>query len=337
MSETYITAATLWLPGERDSAWRAVAEGRADAERTLNDAFEELPVSSRLAPPEMAVLAARTAITEAGIEPARLSLLLHAWIYYQGHDLWSPPHYIADQLQATAAEPLGIQQMCNGGAAAMAIAIDRLNARTDTDTVLITTADRFPLPAFDRWRADYGLAYGDGATAVLLSREPGPYVVTALTTCAAPELERMHRGHDGFGDAARQTFPTIDVRRTKRAYLQDGDGPLFARTAAASLRTVVLGALATAGLEADDPTLRCITLPRVGRTVLDQAYRPALAEITKAELLDLGRDTGHLGAGDAAANLAALHARGHLRPGETALLISAGAGYTWSCIAVRAC
>jgi 3-oxoacyl-[acyl-carrier-protein] synthase-3 len=70
--------------------------------------------------------------------------------------------------------------------------------------------------------------------------------------------------------------------------------------------------------------------------VLEAAYLPALDGLSRAELLNFGHDTGHLGAGDAAANLADIHARRLLAPGQSALLLSAGAGFTWSCLAIRA-
>jgi 3-oxoacyl-[acyl-carrier-protein] synthase-3 len=71
-------------------------------------------------------------------------------------------------------------------------------------------------------------------------------------------------------------------------------------------------------------------------TVLRDAYRPALAAagLHGRAVLNLGRRTGHLGAGDAAANLADLTARGKPAPGEIVRLLSAGAGFTWSCAVV---
>jgi 3-oxoacyl-[acyl-carrier-protein] synthase-3 len=80
-----------------------------------------------------------------------------------------------------------------------------------------------------------------------------------------------------------------------------------------------------------------VALPRLGGGVLADGYRPGLvaAGIRPSAVLRLGRGTGHLGAGDAAANLAELTYLGLLRPGRIALLLSAGAGFTWSCLAVR--
>jgi 3-oxoacyl-[acyl-carrier-protein] synthase-3 len=83
--------------------------------------------------------------------------------------------------------------------------------------------------------------------------------------------------------------------------------------------------------------LRYLVMPRIGTGALAQFYVPSVRELElpHAEVLVLGRDTGHLGAGDVIANLADLIAGDRLAPGEVALLLSAGNGYTWSCVAVR--
>ncbi|MFF4872655.1 3-oxoacyl-[acyl-carrier-protein] synthase III C-terminal domain-containing protein [Streptomyces sp. NPDC090109] len=335
-----ISGPSLWLPPERQSGAEAVASGLVDAETAGELGYSALPVAA-LAPPEMAVEAGREALSAAGVDPAAVGLLLHAWIHYQGHDLWSPAHFVADRLGADGAVPLGVQQVCNGGAAAVELAASRLFVEPGLEHALVTTADAFPDPGFDRWSGDYGIGYGDGATALVLHHlpengggRPADLVLHAVTTVAAPRLERMHRGDDPFGPAARSLGPKVDIRRTKKAFLRDGGMEAFTEASGASLRTVVRRCLAEAGLSAADKPLRYVVAPRLGRKTVDLAYAPPLSELTGAELLRPGADTGHLGAGDAAASLAELHARRMLGPGEYALVVSAGAGFTWSCLLV---
>ncbi|EFL28216.1 putative 3-oxoacyl-(acyl-carrier-protein) synthase III [Streptomyces himastatinicus ATCC 53653] len=92
-----------------------------------------------------------------------------------------------------------------------------------------------------------------------------------------------------------------------------------------------------AGVSPDDPALRDVFLPRLGHAALSAAYTPAVALVTSAPARDTGHDTGHLGAGDILANLALLAGPGRWRlsPGETAVVLSAGGGFTWSCAVVR--
>lgn len=331
-----IAACRLWLPDGYETSAEAVRSGRLDAESAEKDRYKGVTVSESLAPPEMAVLAAREALADSRVSPDRLGLVTHAWFYHQGHDLWSPTHYIATTIGADHAIAVGVQQLCNGGAAALDIAITRMLAEPWIANALVTTADRFCLPGFDRW-GDYSVAYGDGATALVLDRAAGPYQILSTATASAPVLESMHRGRDEYTLAPRERGGPIDVRRTKKAFMEAGGGPRFNAEASAAVRTVIGDALSTAGIPLDDKRLRYVALPRLGAGVLEQAYRPTVRELVDAEILDLGSETGHLGAGDAAANLADIHARVRPDPGEVVLLISAGAGFTWTCVVLQAC
>lgn len=336
-----ISGPSLWLPPGRQSAAEAVARGLVDAETADELGYAGLPVAD-LAAPEMAVEAGRAALAAAGVDPGAVGLLLHAWIHYQGHDLWSPAHFVADRLGAGGAVPLGVQQVCNGGAAAVELAAARLFVEPGLGHALITTADAFVEPGFDRWSGDYGIGYGDGATALVLHHLPESgggrrpdLVLHSIATVAAPRLERMHRGDDPFGPAARSLGPKVDIRRTKKAFLAAEGMEAFTEASAASLRSAVESCLADVGLTATgDVPLRYVVAPRLGRRTIDLAYAPLLEKLTGAELLRPGADTGHLGAGDAAASLAELRTRRMLGPGEYALVVSAGAGFTWSCLLV---
>lgn len=339
-----IAAAELWLPPGRELATTAVAEGRLRAREAADLGHPEVPDAGAEAPPELAVAAATGALKQAGADPADLAVVCHAWMYYQGHDLWSPAHYVAAQLGARDAFPFGVQQVCNGGTAGLELTATRLAAARAAEperelTGLVTTADRFTGPGFDRWSADYGVVYGDGAAAVLLrtpSTAADVLLLRSVVTVAAPELEAMHRGADPFAPAARTRRERVDMRATKRAYLVDHGNEQFLAANRQAITGITATALAEAGLAPDDPRLTCAVLPRFGRKALDTLWRPALAGRLRTELVDFGRTTGHLGAGDALASVAELAAQRLLEPGEAALVFSAGAGFTWSCLVVEA-
>jgi 3-oxoacyl-[acyl-carrier-protein] synthase III len=332
-----IRSAATWLPDSTQTAAAAIAANQLSPAEAADTGYAELPVSADLAPPQMAVRAARRALAAAGWDARSLGMIIHTWIYHQGHDFWSPPHFIAHQLGAGSARPLGIQQMCNGSGAALETAAAGLLADPSLPSVLVTSADRFCLPGFDRWRGDYGVWYGDGAAAALLHRGgPGDKLtLLSLATAAAPALEAMHRGQDSFSLAPRGHGTPVDIRRTKKAFLGSEAGGGFGAQVADRVRAVIRDSLALAGVPGDDPALRLALLPRLGRKALDGIYRPAVRAATRAAPADLGRRTGHLGAGDLLANCAALAAPGMLAPGELALVLSAGAGFTWTCAVLR--
>lgn len=339
-----IAALSTWLPSTRERIAEAVISGRLSERDAANSGYEELSVSHDLAAPDMAVRAATQALDRAGVTAAALDLILHSWIYYQGHDFWSPPHYIASELGALAAQPVGVQQMCNGGTAALEAGVCRMLADPAVRCVLITTADRFCPPGFDRWRGDYGLVYGDGATAAVLvdgsadseHEMDGELELLSIATVAAAQLERMHRGEDLFSPAPRMLGNVVDIRRTKKAFLAAvGGSEVFAKLVGAAVEQVVRRGLSDAGIYPDDSRLRLITLPRVGAAARNATYLPGVSAVLTAEPVDLGGHTGHLGAGDLLANLAAMLGDNLLAPGEIGVSLSAGAGFTWSCVVVR--
>jgi 3-oxoacyl-[acyl-carrier-protein] synthase-3 len=128
----------------------------------------------------------------------------------------------------------------------------------------------------------------------------------------------------------------IDMRRTKRTYLKHNGIDAFAEANADAIRRVLNKALCDIGLTGDDNRIRYVVLPRFGARNLRESWIPVVSELLTAELLDWGPETGHLGAGDASAGIADLLKHELLRPGEIALVLSAGAGFTWSCLAVQA-
>ncbi|WP_210719770.1 3-oxoacyl-ACP synthase [Streptomyces galbus] len=334
-----------WLPPAAEKTADALAAGRISAEEADAMGYEQLPVSDGPSAPEMAVRAARRALARAGLPAEDIGALWHAWTYYQGHDFWSPAHYVAARTGALDAVPTGVQQMCNGAGAALRGALHQLTAHPGGGPVLLTTADRFAPPGFDRWHGDYGVWYGDGATAAVAGTGPAPagaLTLCALVTRAAPELESAHRDTDAFHPAPHTRSAAVDVRRTKKAFLAaQGGREAFLGRLRRETTTVLADALAEAGLGGADGgggRLSTVLLPRLGRATARDVYGPAVAEVTGAPVADLGERTGHLGAGDLLSNLAALaddSGPHRLPPGAHAAVLSAGAGFTWSAAVVR--
>ncbi|MGW4561951.1 3-oxoacyl-[acyl-carrier-protein] synthase III C-terminal domain-containing protein [Streptomyces sp. NPDC004561] len=320
------------LLGERaQPVAEAVAEALIAADTAERYAYDALRVSER-APVELATDCAARTLAAAGVDAAALGRVLHAWTYHQGHEFWSPAHFVADRLGARAAEPAGVQQMCNGAMAAVGQAVRDLLADPAAGPVLVTTGDRFAAPGFDRRGGDYGVCYGDGATSVLVTRAPHGRAVRLLSTAtvAVAALEGMHRGAAPFGPAPLSGVKTLLPKAAKKEFLAAHPDLPFGPLARDAVTGVVTRALADAGVRGDDPRLRAAGLPRLARQVMADAYEPAFREVCAAPVVPFGADTGHLGAGDAVANLADLLDRDDVRPGDLLVLLSAGAGFTWS-------
>jgi 3-oxoacyl-[acyl-carrier-protein] synthase III len=328
-----IAAAALWLPDDCETVIDAVRDSRIEPARAAANGYVQLTVSD-IAPPEMAVRAGAAALEDAGFGPEEIGLLVHAWTYYQGQDYWEPVHYVMNELALYSAAPLGVSLGCNGGFAAVEAAACRLLAG-EARTALVTTAERFCPPRFDRWASNLDVCYGDSGTALLLDTERGPFELLSTANVTDPHLEGMYRGSAPWNSVPFEHAETIDIRTQIRSFMAAGHGPAFGGLVTRSVQRTVRSALDRAGLAADDPRIRFIAPPRFGAEVILHSYTEILAGLTKAEIVNLGRGTGHLGAGDMAANLADLDAAGMLQPGQIVLMLSATAGFSWSGMVIR--
>ncbi|WFR83470.1 hypothetical protein [Arthrobacter sp. Y-9] len=331
-----IAATALVLAPTIDTA-TAVQQGIVTQEVARDVGVNRLPAAQEPGPPLLALKAAATAISSAHVDNDGIGLIAHAWIHHQGHDFWSPAHYLADQLGAHAALPIGVQTMCNGGETALEIALARMAVDPACRAALVSTSDIFD-GDFDRWNSDSTLWYGDAGAAVVLTKSADDRLPEILSTATSVVLsgEGLHRGVDPFTWKPGEARDTIDVRRTKKAHLHTpGRAESFAADMVDALRSVITRSLADAGIPVESDRLRFIALPRVGRKVVGDIYAPAIRKLTPKPLVYLGDDSGHLGAGDTLANLHDMLSHGVHAIDDIGLFICAGAGFTVSCVAVR--
>jgi 3-oxoacyl-[acyl-carrier-protein] synthase-3 len=143
--------------------------------------------------PEMAVRAGRLAVAQAGIDKDDYRLLLHATAGFAGLDGHNVASYIQHQVLDGAGVSFEIRQQSNGAMAGIELAAAHLAANGDRAAALITAADRFDLPVWDRWRAYHGLVLADGGSAAVFSRRPGFARLLSLVTETRADLEGAQR------------------------------------------------------------------------------------------------------------------------------------------------
>lgn len=327
--DIYIAGLGVYLP-EPVSAADAVAAGEYDAEEFEANGITSVLVEPELAAPEMAVLAARDALTHSAVNAADVRLVLHSGLWYQGVDMWPAASYVARYSVGDRVTAFDLQQQCNAAVGGMDLAASRL-VFEGGGAALLTTGDRFCLPGVDRWRTEKGLPYGDAGTAMLLSTEGGFARLLSTATVSDNGLEQVLRG-PRFHDAP-QPGPLDIASRISHHFEHHGGMRASTVRLADAVRSAVFQALAEAKTELGD--LGGVVIPAAGRAKLDWQLSQLVGVEEHQTTWPFARTHGHLGAGDQFAGLRHLVVNGVVGPGDRVLVVGGGAGLTCTCAVVE--
>ncbi|MDT5151301.1 MAG: 3-oxoacyl-[acyl-carrier-protein] synthase [Mycobacterium sp.] len=256
--------------------------------------------------------------------PAReVGLLVYSGLR-QGEEDWKAAPMIARVVGADRAVALAVRQTSNGGAISMQMAVSHLMAEERTSTALVLTADSLGNDLSLRRQRGIGATLIDAATAVLLSRGEGRLMIRSMASggrsvqeAALPAGDPLNRSNVIVGRAVEAMNPILRVSIER------------------CVRDTVRAAFADAGLVRGDPRLSKVLLPRIERDALRPILPGALVEFGDAEVLHLP-ETGHLFAGDLAANLSCLLDDQTLPPCAYALILNIGVGFAVTCLVVQA-
>ncbi|WP_326618784.1 ketoacyl-ACP synthase III family protein [Streptomyces decoyicus] len=276
--------------------------------------------------PDMGAIAGRKALVRAAdVVGDQVDLILHASIYHQGRDHhWNSAPYIQRELGVTDAFALNVEGMSNGGMAAIDLAMAQLEAGRGT-SALITTADRFCPPGFDRWRGSYGIVFGDGSTAMVLSTTGGFARIHAIASTTDASLEPLHRGTAPFTNAYGVVVDE-NLRTPKKSYLEEVGSESVLQRAEETLMSAISKVLDRTGNKLDD--FARILLPNMGHVMMEAQFFKPLGISAERTLWNWGRYAGHLGAGDLTAAVARLVEKKEISQGDLVLLVGTGGGYS---------
>lgn len=298
---------------------------------------QSISIAHDTAGPDMAVHAAREALavaaTVTGVSPLPVPTLhLHAsiWRGGRGYDFWSVTSYVRRHLGMSAGPqiPLEINAMSNSMVLGIDLAARLLHGSPDIETALLTGAERFGAPAFDHLTADRGIVYGDGASSVVIGRQPGLARILSTSSTADPNQEALHRGARNFHAPGAVVLGVTDVAGRKREYLKSATMQDVLDSNALGVAEAVNTALDEAGTSID--RVPWILTPFYGRpTLIDQCLVPLGIQLDRT-LHDVGGQWGHLGPHDQIAGLVHLLSHSAVRPGDHVLLVGIGVGLTWT-------
>ncbi len=329
-NDLYIGAAAMSL-GREETTAQAVADGRYPAKENEASGYLALCVDPEGPTIDLAVRAAKTAVARAGDRARQVDMVIHSSIAHQGMDDFSPAAYVQKHTVGGSGMALEVKQASNGGMAAIDVAASFLTARPDTSSVLITTADRFVPPGYDRYNTLNGMLFGDGGTALVLCRGSGVARLLSSASSGDTTFGDIQIGDESWSDVSGGNGWPVDIQSRVVSYVQRHGSGVFVDMLQSVERQesqVMERALADAGVGVGD--ISWWVFPHVGLSLTDWDARKAFGVDLERTTWEWGRRCGHLGAGDQIAGVAHLLESKKVRPGDRVFLQGSGTGFYYS-------
>jgi 3-oxoacyl-[acyl-carrier-protein] synthase-3 len=338
LDDIYLAGIGVFIP-DIVSTRDAVERGLYDAEVAAESGWTGVAVAGDLPAPDMAVLAAKQAMSRSGHLPSDFALLVHACNLPQGPDIWPAQSYIQLHTIGGDAPSMELGQNCNGMLAAMELSCCYLKMN-DAAAAMITGADNFGTPLFDRYRYATGAGtnrasiMGDAGGAVVLSRRGGFARLRAIKTMSVPRMEEMFRSGVQLFPPESTVGKKADVGGRLAHYREHNpEGALAAKDALQRARTILTArAMAEAEIESSQIT-RVTHVFSGGEGYIKSVLAPLGIDVSLG-MLEFGRRVGHLGPCDQIVGLDHLLLTGAVGPGDHVLMLSNG-GVSLSCAIVE--
>jgi 3-oxoacyl-[acyl-carrier-protein] synthase III len=271
----------------------------------------------------MALDATRQALGRWGQSTDLLALLLFVEVNHPGPDSWPPHAYLQRHAVGGHVLAAGIRQGCNGLFGALELAAGHLQVLPAGKAAVITTADNVESSLLDRWTALDGYCMGDGATALVLSREPGFARLCSVTSTTIAELEELHRGDEPLHPSNVVTGqPTSFQRRGDELILRGGFGLEMAMRMVKTVIEVATRALDEAGIGIADVT-KLVLYNGPWNDI--SVYLDSLGVPAERSTWEWGRGIGH-SPNDHVLAIDHLLSQGELAPGDHLLVCGLGPG-----------
>ena len=329
----YIGGLGAYIPQTFESSHDAIRNGRLTSEELEKTQQVSAAVGSPTeTAPAMSVWAGQAALTEfaACLAPTPLrtapAVIVHAVALHTGLEGWNGSAYIGNNLGFPETLALEIRNTCAGSIVGIDVLAHKLGPN---EYGLLTAADIWRMPLFDRWASDSGLAYGDGAAAAVLTRDSGPFRIISTALTQNSRFEQIHRG-DAPMDLPEYRNPLpISLNGRSEAYAREHGFDSFWSANSEGLQKSVSQALQEAGIQKQDVSAWAV--PHFGRKLLDRQCLNPLGIEPEKTTVSFGSQIGHTGAADPLLGLQHLRSENQIRHGDHIALIGIGAGFTWGC------
>jgi 3-oxoacyl-[acyl-carrier-protein] synthase III len=280
---------------------------------------------------DMAARVGERLLAESGTDPDDVDMVIYYGSSWKDYPLWHAAPKITQRLGCRRAFALELDYVSCGTPVALRVCRDMMRAESGLRTVLAVAACRESyLLDYTNQRSRFAFNFGDGAAGALLTRAGGVAEVleTDMITDGSFSHHVMIPAGGSVAPASEQTV------RDRRHFLDVADpAGMKDRLDPVSLpnfQRVAENALKRSGLDLADVSQLCALHTK--RSMHEELLATFGVPSERAIYLD---DTGHMSGVDPLLSLDRAARAGQMRPGDVALLLAAGTGYTWAATVVR--
>jgi 3-oxoacyl-[acyl-carrier-protein] synthase-3 len=328
MSEVYIRGVGGYLPSQCRTNRELASQFGVTEEYIvkLTGIHERRLAAPEQATSDMALLAAQAALDNAGVAPDEVDCLLVAT---------ASADYITPSAANLVQHRLGLRPVpaydlnagCTGSLYGLITGASLIRAGV-CHTVLVVGAELVSR-LIDAQDIETVLVFGDGAGAVVLQANPGPrHGLRFLSHVWASDGSKGQAIMMPAGGSRRPT--SYETVQKGEHFLRMHGGSVF-RFAVRTLPALVTEVLAGAGRSLDDLAL---LIPHQANWRIIEAAARQLSLAPEKVMVNIERNGNTSSASVLLALEEACH-QGRLRPGDTVVLASFGAGLTWAAIALE--
>jgi 3-oxoacyl-[acyl-carrier-protein] synthase III len=311
----------------------AIAAGQYSAEARERSGQRRVAVASDDdTQPSMAVRAGRQALARSGHAAGDVGLLLHAVSNYNGLDAWNAAAYLQREVLGGSGVSFEIRQLSNGALGSVELAAHHL-AGTGAPAAMVTAADQFAEPYWDRWTSNVGMVFADGASAAVLSQRGGFARVRSLVSVCDADLEGLQRGDQPFQAGPDPGEFPVSLWLRSLEFFDAMDLAEADRRMTEGLRSCAHRAAQEAGIDIGAATHYIV--PNFGRDLVEKDCLAPLGIDIDRTTWEWGRQIGHSGTADQFGALNHLVESDRLGTGDLVMLISVGGGFNWTCMVIE--
>ena len=275
---------------------------------------------------DLSVAAAERALTEGGLEPADVDVVVYFGSSWKEWPVWQAAPWIAHRLGCTNAWALELDYVSCGAPIALRVCRDLLAAEPELRSVLAVGACRESyLLDYANERSRFMFNFGDGAVAAILAKDAprNELLGSAAITDGSLSLHvKVPKGGSVDPETDGGRFLDVDDLDEMKERLDEVSLQNFVRVAEQALRR--------SGARVTDVGYLCGV--HMKRSMHEALVAALGLPDDRAAYLD---DTGHVSGADPLIALDRAARAGDLEDGELVLLLAAGTGYTWAASVVR--